>query len=231
MLAKLRIHRPSHATVVAYLALFVALGGSAYAVAAITGKDIRNRSITRVDIKKNGLTGREILERALGRVPRARRAGTANNALTALQAGNATSADVAKNSDALAGQTAGFFEKSSRTSFGRGAVNPSGVSSEQVLVSWTEMGIEVKTATNQATCGGDLRVTVTNTKPGGPAAQLIQKGPGAEMTIAGGATERVCSDDPDGLDFEVTDSTGRMLFVDCAPANSELRCVGTRSEP
>src|SRR3990170_2404825 len=99
MLAKLRNRRPSHTTVVAYLALFTALGGSAYAAATITGKDIRNRSITKVDIKKNGLTGGEILERERARVPRARRARKAGSAL---RAGNATSADVAKNSDALA---------------------------------------------------------------------------------------------------------------------------------
>ena len=31
-----------HSTVVAYVALFAALGGSAYAVASVTGKDINN---------------------------------------------------------------------------------------------------------------------------------------------------------------------------------------------
>ncbi len=230
MLAKLRTCRPSHATVVAYLALFVAIGGSAYAAATITGKDIANRSITKKDIKKNGLTGREIREGALGRVPRARRATKAGSANSALQAGNATSADLAKNSDALAGQNSSFFEKTSRTSFGRASQAPSGESGEQVLLAWPEMGIEV-TSSSAACGGGDLAFAVRNTKPAGPAAEVLQRGAGADTTVPGGAEGDVCSDDADGADFEVTDSTGRMLFVDCAPGNGEIRCVGIRSEP
>lgn len=229
MLAKLRNRRPSHATVVAYLALFAALGGSAYAAATITGKDIRNRSITKVDIKKNGLTGREILERRLARVPRARRARKAGSANTALQAGNATSADVAKNSDALAGQGAGFFEKSSRTAFGRASQAPGGESGEQLLLAWPEMGIEVTSSSRD--CGGELAFAVRNTKPNGPEAQVIQKGPAPNPTVPGGGEGDVCGDATDGADFEVSDSTGRMLFVDCATANGEIRCVGVRSEP
>ena len=231
MLSKLRTCRPSHATVVAYLALFTALGGSAYAVATITGKDIRNRSITKVDIKKNGLTGREILERQLGRVPRARRARsarTAGTATSALTAGSATSADVAKNSDARAGQSASFFEKTSRTTFGRASGSPAGESGEQVLLSWPEMGIEV-TSSSQA-CGTPA-FAVRNTKPNGPDAQIIRKGAASDPTVPGGAEVDLCSDVSEGADFEVTDSTGRMLFVDCATANGEIRCVGIRSEP
>ena len=34
---------PSHSTVVAYLALFAALGGSAYAISKIDSGDIKNR--------------------------------------------------------------------------------------------------------------------------------------------------------------------------------------------
>jgi hypothetical protein len=36
----------SHTTVVAYLALFVALGGTTYAAATRTGRDIENGTIT-----------------------------------------------------------------------------------------------------------------------------------------------------------------------------------------
>jgi hypothetical protein len=63
--------RPSHATVVAYLALFVALGGTTYAALrlaphsvggrelkphSVTGRHIRDRSITGADIKGGSLT-------------------------------------------------------------------------------------------------------------------------------------------------------------------------------
>ena len=45
----------SHTTVVAYLALFAALGGSAYAAVTVTGKDIKNGTITGKDVKNRSL--------------------------------------------------------------------------------------------------------------------------------------------------------------------------------
>ena len=47
---------PSPAMIVALVALFMAMGGSAYAL-VITGKSIRNGSITGKDIKNRSLTG------------------------------------------------------------------------------------------------------------------------------------------------------------------------------
>ena len=44
-----------HTTVVAYVALFAALGGSAYAVATVTGKSIKNGTITGKDVKNRSL--------------------------------------------------------------------------------------------------------------------------------------------------------------------------------
>ena len=91
-----RIRRPSHATIVAYLALFVALGGTGYAAitlpknsvgakqlrtGAVTSKDIRDNNIRSRDIRNNTivgrdlradtLTGREINETTLAPVPNA----------------------------------------------------------------------------------------------------------------------------------------------------------------
>lgn len=229
MFTKLRRHRPSHATVVAYLALFVALGGSAYAVTMVTGKDIRNRSITKADIRKNTLTGSEILERRLGRVRRAVRARTADSAAISLQAGSAASADIAKNSEALAGQGAGFFEKASRTGFGRASLDPAGESGERVVLSWAEMGVELTSATDQASCGGDLKLAVKNTNSGGDPIQILEAG-GSGSTVAPGAKAYPCGV-ANGADLALADAVGRVLFVDCAPAGGELRCVGTRSEP
>jgi hypothetical protein len=80
--------RLNHATVVAYLALFVALGGSSYAAVkingdniqntSVAGKKLENRTITRAKIKKNTLTGIEINESRLGSVPSASTATNAN---------------------------------------------------------------------------------------------------------------------------------------------------------
>jgi hypothetical protein len=63
MLSKLRRYHPSHATVVAYLALFVALGGSSYAALKITSRNVPKDALTGADIKK--LTGRDVINNSL----------------------------------------------------------------------------------------------------------------------------------------------------------------------
>jgi hypothetical protein len=82
--------RPSAGTVLAVVALFVALGGTAAAKVLITGADIKNHSVTGVDIKKrsltganianNSVTGKQVQESSLGQVPRAANAANAANA-------------------------------------------------------------------------------------------------------------------------------------------------------
>lgn len=88
--------RPSHATVVAYLALFVALGGTTYAAVslpansvgtkqlrdgavtasklhphAVGAEDVANHSLTGNQIASGSLTGAQILASTLGTVPNA----------------------------------------------------------------------------------------------------------------------------------------------------------------
>ena len=65
MLSRLRSYRPNHTTVVAYLALFVALGGSSYAAIRVTGRNVQNRSLTGKDIRKNSLTTIEVKNHSL----------------------------------------------------------------------------------------------------------------------------------------------------------------------
>jgi hypothetical protein len=61
MFARLRSRRPSHATVVAYLALFVALGGtSAYAANTIFSTDIVDGQVKNADIGSNQITTAKI---------------------------------------------------------------------------------------------------------------------------------------------------------------------------
>lgn len=75
-----KLTRPSPATVIACLALFVALGGTGYAAialpknsvgpkqlktGAVRSKDIRNNTIRSVDIRNNNLTTRDIRNRTL----------------------------------------------------------------------------------------------------------------------------------------------------------------------
>ena len=60
-----KLKRPSHATLVAYLALFVALGGTVYAASKINGKVIKPRSIPGNRLKPNSVTGRQVKESSL----------------------------------------------------------------------------------------------------------------------------------------------------------------------
>lgn len=64
--------------VVAYLALFIALGGtSAWAAGQITGNQIKDESLTGADVLNNSLKGDDVLESSLGAVPSATKAGDA----------------------------------------------------------------------------------------------------------------------------------------------------------
>src|SRR3954470_11839769 len=63
--------RMTYANVMSTLAVFIALGGSSYAAVKISGTNLKNRSISAKKLKRNTLTGREIRESRLGRVPRA----------------------------------------------------------------------------------------------------------------------------------------------------------------
>jgi hypothetical protein len=94
--------RPSPALVIAILALFVALGGSAYAAGKIGTKNIKANAITTSKIKKNAITttkikneaitGAKIKESSLGPVPTATNATNATNAVHATNATNAVNA-------------------------------------------------------------------------------------------------------------------------------------------
>jgi hypothetical protein len=66
--------RITYANVTATLALFVALGGGAYAATAITGHDIRAHSLTARNYRANSVTGKAVKEKTLGIVPRAKEA-------------------------------------------------------------------------------------------------------------------------------------------------------------
>jgi hypothetical protein len=56
----MRLRRPGHATVVAYVALFVALAGSSYAVSRVGTRDLRNSSVTSAKIRDHTVSGSDI---------------------------------------------------------------------------------------------------------------------------------------------------------------------------
>ncbi len=59
----------TYANVMSTLAVFIALGGSSYAALKITGRDVKNSSLTYKDLKRNTLGGSRIRESRLGTVP------------------------------------------------------------------------------------------------------------------------------------------------------------------
>ena len=61
--------RPSPALVIAVIALFVALGGGAYAALRVGSKQIVNNSVRSQDVRNGALGGKRIDEPSLGRVP------------------------------------------------------------------------------------------------------------------------------------------------------------------
>ncbi len=71
--------RPNHATVVAYLALFVALSGSAWAAAKIGPHDISRNAVRGKHIKDDTVTGTDVAEASLGTVPSAHNADQLDN--------------------------------------------------------------------------------------------------------------------------------------------------------
>lgn len=124
---------PSHNTVIAYLALFVALGGTAFAASqlpknsvgtkqlksnAVTTAKIKNGAVTGAKIADSTVTGANVAESTLGRVPSA---GTAESAATAAHAANATKAghaSTAGDASSLGGIPSSGFLRTSDVFFG-----------------------------------------------------------------------------------------------------------------
>ena len=74
--------RPSPALVISLISLVVALGGVSYAATTVGTGDLKNGAVTSKKVRNNSLTGRDILEPSLGRVPLAGEAIIAGKATT-----------------------------------------------------------------------------------------------------------------------------------------------------
>jgi hypothetical protein len=66
--------RLSYANLMATLAVFIALGGSSYAALTVTGRNIKNGSLSYKDLRRDTLGGSRIKESRLGTVRSARNA-------------------------------------------------------------------------------------------------------------------------------------------------------------
>jgi hypothetical protein len=104
-----KLGRPSPALAIALVALFVALGGSAYAATKIGTKDIKDGAVTAAKIKKEAVGAAKIKDGSiggakldlarLGTVPSASHAASADMAGKAAEATKAGEADHARSAD------------------------------------------------------------------------------------------------------------------------------------
>jgi hypothetical protein len=100
--------RSGHATVVAYLALFLAVGGGAFAIAKstkINGSKLKKRSVAGAKLKKHTITGTEVNLGKLGKVPTAAAADTAATANVANSLANQTALKLTKTTSSATGAT------------------------------------------------------------------------------------------------------------------------------
>ena len=103
--------------IVALVALFVSLGGTATATGLlITGRDVQDGSLTGRDVKNNALKGADVLESSLGRVPTA---GEAQNALNAQKLDGLDSGAFSRRLWAVVDQTGALIRGSGATSAAR----------------------------------------------------------------------------------------------------------------
>jgi hypothetical protein len=101
-MSKLKSRRPSPAMVVALIALFVALAGTAYAAQSINGGSIQKQTIGGGKLKQKTLTGFQINLNKLGTVPAAKAANRASHTYWAVvnNPGSPGNATLARASDA-----------------------------------------------------------------------------------------------------------------------------------
>jgi hypothetical protein len=88
-----KLLRPSPGLVIAVMALFVSLGGTALAVNSINGNQLKNRSVAGIKLEKHAITGTEVNLSKLGKVPTAHQADQATNATNANTANTAATAN------------------------------------------------------------------------------------------------------------------------------------------
>lgn len=94
------MHRPklSYANIVATLALFIALGGGAYAASqlpknSVGSKQLKNNSVTGAKVRDGSITGQDVDAGTIGVVPSSAHAITADDATRATTADSASSAN------------------------------------------------------------------------------------------------------------------------------------------
>ena len=157
----------TYANVVSTLCLFILLGGGAYAArrAWIDGNDLKPRSVGAGKIKRDTLTGRQINESRLGRVPNAAKldgkpASAFQPAGNYQAAGSYLAADgTAANAAKLGGRDASAYVAADRVVAGSGVTS---ATPPETVLSYPRLGL---TVTTDGDADSDHTVTFVNNGP------------------------------------------------------------------
>jgi hypothetical protein len=240
-----RIRRPRHATVVAYLALFLALGGTGYAAVKINGSDLVNNSVAGKKLKRGTIGAREVNESRLGRVRSAANATRAATAATAGSAGTASSATNAGHATTAGHSTsAGFASRAGEASNASllGGLGPQNFLSADTVVSGVaslgtssqilaepSMGFAVNALPTDG--DGAFEVEVRNTRAAGGADIAVGLSTDAtSFTVAPGDVQEIESADNVFPPFLVADTAGTQpgVLVICGAhgETAKVYCYG-----
>lgn len=211
-MSKLRGARPSPALVISLAALFVALGGTAWAAhkigskeisaGAITPSKLKNGAVTTAKLRDGAVTGpkiapgavggRQLDESSLGTVPSAVTAQRAVRADSAATADHAGSADSAASFERFAaspvvkagiGQEVTIMQRGPFTFVGR-CINGGGGSAEAVVIATTSQPGSTFSSTSESHAGANFEPGEENQV--GPAVASIH--PATNDTTGGNAT-------------------------------------------
>lgn len=197
-------HRmPSHATVVAYLALFIAVGaGGAWAADKITSKQIARDAVRSKHIKKNQVLARHIKRSQVNTKHLVNQAVTAKKLLD----GPGSRVDA----DTLDGIGSGGFLASNRVLYGRGVSDADGA----LVLRWPGAGVEVRT--HDAGEGDSIfHQRLLNTNPPGGSSFWVKDGTTASSLTPGSSLRVGTLTGTSLLLVENKGNLGRMMRLDC----------------
>jgi hypothetical protein len=223
MLTRLR-PRLTFANVVSVLALFVALGGSAYAALSLPRNSVGSKQI-----RRNAVTSSKVKNHSL----RARDVRGGQFATPGQLAGYLPRGGTATNANKVGNLAPSAFERATRIQYGRGVGSSS---TSTVIFSWPEIGLEVMT---DGDVDQNAEIRLHNTGPGGlqyalgpgPGAGVISLNSGDNVEVGTGSTDFILPDV-----YVMENGAGRMILIHCVnnvfgASDGQMHCYGFRSSP
>ena len=235
MLTRVR-DRLTYANVISTIALFVALGGGAYAAVTLPPKSVgtrqlKNKAVTRVKIADRAVNGRKLARNSVNglKVTDDKLTGADVKEETLGQVPEAQHANKATDSDLLNDHTFAYFEAAQRAEFG----SASRTAAQRLkILEWTNAHAMVVTD-GDADAGFEVRVRNTNAAGQG---DLLVIDPAGNFVVIteGNDSNEISTTNAGDLRFVIARPDGRTIWVRCAfpafPA-APVRCLGERSGP